>query len=99
MGDGRIPRGARLRLDRRGPYFAAYYCEAVDGAGAPLGPNAWVCVGVARNDSLNPVVYLRCVGKRWRQESETDPDAFMPILANHFVFKKLTITRKSFRNR
>lgn len=93
VGDGRTPRGARLRLDRRGPYFAAYYRDAVDGAGAPLGPHDWVCVGVARNDSLNPVVYLRCVGKRWRQESETNPDEFMPILANHFVFKKLTITR------
>jgi hypothetical protein len=45
------------------------------------------------------VLYLRCVGKRWRQESETNPDEFMPILANHFVFKKLTITRISFRNR
>ena len=99
VGDGHTPRGARLRLDRRGPYFAAYYRDAVDGAGAPLGPNAWVCVGVARNDSLNPVVYLRCVGKRWRQESEANPDEFVPILANHFVFKELTITRKSFRNR
>jgi glycerophosphoryl diester phosphodiesterase len=93
VGDGRTPRGARLRLDRRGPYFAAYYRDAVDGTGAPLGPNDWVCVGVVRNDSLNPVTYLRCVGKRWRQESETHPDEFMPILANHFVFKKLTITR------
>ena len=78
VGDGHTPRGARLRLDRRGPYFAAYYRDAVDGTGAPLGPNAWVCVGVARNDSLNPVVYLRCVGKRWRQESEADPDEFVP---------------------
>lgn len=99
VGDGRTPRGARLRLDRRGPYFAAYYRDAVDGAGTALGPHDWVCVGVVRNDSLNPVLYLRCVGKRWRQESETNPDEFMPILANHFVFKKLTITRKSFQNR
>jgi glycerophosphoryl diester phosphodiesterase len=93
VGDGRAPRGARLRLDRRGAYFAAYYRDAVDSAGAPLGPNDWVCVGVVRNDSLNPVLYLRCAGKRWRQESETNPDEYMPILANHFTFKNLTITR------
>lgn len=99
VGDGRNPRGAWLRLDRRGPYFAAYYRDAVDSAGAAIGPKAWVCVGVVRNDSLNPVVYLRCVGKRWRQELETDPTKFAPILPNHFLFKRLTITRPSFRHR
>ncbi len=86
VGDGKKPRGGRLRLDRRGPFFAAYYRNAVD---AP----DWVCVGVARNDSLNPVIYLRCVGKRWRQENELKPSEFMPIVANHITFKHLTLRR------
>ncbi|MGH8884669.1 MAG: glycerophosphodiester phosphodiesterase [Egibacteraceae bacterium] len=86
VGDGKTPRGGRLRLDRRGPYFAAYYRNDVD---AP----DWVCVGVARNDTLNPVVYLRCAGKRWRQERESNPLEFLPIVANHIVFKNLTVRR------
>jgi hypothetical protein len=88
VGDGKNALAARLRLERRGPYFSAYYRNQVD---AP----DWVCVGVVRNDSLNPVVYLRCVGKRWRQEVESDPSQFVPIVANHFIFKNLTITRFS----
>jgi glycerophosphoryl diester phosphodiesterase len=88
VGDGKRPRSGRLRLDRRGPYFAAYYRNAVD---AP----DWVCVGVARNDSINPVGYLRCVGKRWRQESEADPSVFLPIVPNHIVFTQLSIRRFS----
>ncbi len=86
VGDGKTPRGGRLRLDRRGPYFAAYYRNEVD---AP----DWVCVGVVRNDSLNPVVYLRCAGKRWRQENEKNPAEFLPIVPNHIIFKNLTIQR------
>ena len=69
VGDGKTPRAARLRLERRGPFFAAYYRNDVDA-------RDWVCVGTVRNDSLNPVVYLRCVGKRWRQEKEDDPTQF-----------------------
>jgi hypothetical protein len=38
-------------------------------------------------------VYLRCVGKRWRQEDEANPSVFMPIVPNHFVFTNLKITR------
>jgi glycerophosphoryl diester phosphodiesterase len=85
VGDGDTPRGGRLRLERRGPYFSAYYRNDVD---AP----DWVCVGVTRNDSLNPVVYLRCAGKRWRQEREDGP-GYSPILANEFIFRNLLITR------
>jgi len=95
VGDGKA-RGAKLRLERRGPYFAAFMREAVDASEASLGPNEWVCVGVARNDSLNPVVYLRCVGKRWRQENEANPSEYMPILANHFTFRRVTIRRHFF---
>jgi hypothetical protein len=84
-GNGKALSG-RLRLERRGSHFAAYYRNDTD---AP----DWVCVGIARNDSLNPHVYLRCVGKRWRQEREDDPSKFYPILENEFVFKNLTITR------
>jgi hypothetical protein len=91
VGDGKLPRGARLRLERRGPYFAAYYKTPIDADGNILDPKDWVCVGVVRNDSLNPVVYLRCVGKRWRQEQEDDPKKFKAIPPNHFTFKNLTI--------
>jgi hypothetical protein len=86
VGDGKTPRAARLRLERRGAYFAAYYRNAIDA-------KDWVCCGVTRNHSLNPVVYLRCVGKRWRQESAANPNEYMPILANHFVFRNLHIER------
>jgi glycerophosphoryl diester phosphodiesterase len=86
VGDGKTPRAARMRLERRGSYFTAYYRNAVDAID-------WVCCGVARNESLNPVAYLRCVGKRWRQESESDPSVFVPIIPNHFVFRNLRIER------
>ncbi len=86
VGDGKTPRAARLRLDRRGPFFAAYYRNAVD---AP----DWVCVGTTRNDSMNSAVYLRCAGKRWRQEDERDPTKFLPVVPNHFVFRQLAIRR------
>ena len=76
--------GGRLRLERRGPFFSAYYRNETDA-------HDWVCVGVARNDSLNPCVYLRCVAKRWRQENEAKPDEFMPIVPNHYIFKNLKI--------
>jgi glycerophosphoryl diester phosphodiesterase len=95
VGDGKTPRGARLRLERRGAFFSAYYRNPIDEQGNPLEPRDWVCVGIVRNDSLNPVVYLRCVGKRWRQEDENNPSEFMPIIPNHFIFKNLTVTRFS----
>lgn len=85
VGDGNAL-GGRLRLERRGSHFAAYYRNAVD---AP----DWVCVGVARNETMNRTVYLRCVGKRWRQENPDDPSQYMPILPNKFVFRNLVINR------
>lgn len=85
VGDG-VAKAGRLRLERRGPYFSAYYRNDVD---AP----DWVCAGATRNDSMNSVVYLRCVGKRWRQEKESDPSQFEPIIPNHFTFKNLVVTR------
>jgi glycerophosphoryl diester phosphodiesterase len=93
IGDGKTPRGAEMRLERRGAFFAAYYRRPVDENNQPLEPRDWVCVGVTRNDSLNPVIYLRCVGKRWLQEKEDRPFEFMPIIPNHFIFKSLTVTR------
>jgi hypothetical protein len=92
VGDGRTARGARMRLERRGPYFAAYYRNPVDAKGNALHPRDWVCVGVVRNDSLNPTLYLRCVGKRWRQEKADDPTQHEPIIANKFTFRDLRIT-------
>jgi glycerophosphoryl diester phosphodiesterase len=85
-GDGRVLSG-RLRLERRGPYFSAYYRNDADATD-------WVCVGVARNDSLNPTVFLRCAGKRWRQEVDAEhPDEFFPVVPNHIVFRDLSILR------
>lgn len=91
IGDGRTPRGARLRLERRGSWFAGYYRAPVDEAGNNLAPRDWVCVGVARNESLNRTVHLRCVGKRWRQEKASDPTQHEPILANRFTYRNLKI--------
>ncbi|MCC3775541.1 glycerophosphodiester phosphodiesterase family protein [Streptomyces sp. UNOB3_S3] len=84
VGDGRVL-AARLRLERRGGYFAAYTRNDVDA-------HDWVCVGTVRNDSLNETVHLRCSGKRWRQEDAADPTRFVPIPANEFVFRDLRIT-------
>jgi hypothetical protein len=84
--DGVTPLGARLRLERRGPYFSAYYKGASDA-------QDWVCVGNVRNESMNRVVYLRCVAKRWRQEDENDPSQFLPIIPNRYVFRNLKVTR------
>ncbi|MFH8617581.1 glycerophosphodiester phosphodiesterase family protein [Streptomyces sp. NPDC017979] len=84
VGDGRVL-AARLRLERRGPYFAAYTRNDADA-------HDWVCVGTVRNDSMNETVHLRCSGKRWRQEDAADPTRFVPIQANEFVFRDLRIT-------
>ena len=87
VGDGKLLR-ARLRLERRGAYWSAWQ-RRTDRRGA----RDWVCVGAVRNDSLNPRVYLRCAGKRWRQENTAKPDEWMPVVANHFTFRDLTIVR------
>jgi glycerophosphoryl diester phosphodiesterase len=85
VGDGTALAG-RLRLERRGPYFSAYYRNDND---AP----DWVCVGVARNDSLNERVFLRCAGKRWRQELEDDPTKYHPVVPVSFTFRDFEVTR------
>lgn len=86
VGDGATPRAGRLRLERRGEYFSAYYRNSVDALD-------WVCCGTTRNHSLNPVVFLRCVGKRWRQEDEANPSRFLPVIPNKFEFRNLSIMR------
>lgn len=83
-GDGKAL-AARLRLERRGSWFSAYYRND--------DTSDWVCVGVARNDSLNSRVFLRCAGKRWRQEREDDPQQYYPVVPVEFVFRNLTVTR------
>lgn len=85
VGDGRLTCGT-LRLERRGAWFAAYYRNGQDATD-------WVCVGTTRNESMNPVVHLRCVAKRWRQERSDDPSRFHPVVANHYVFRNLRIDR------
>jgi len=87
VGDGKLLR-ARLRLERRGAYWSAWQ-RRIDKHGA----RDWVCVGAVRNESLNPRVYLRCAGKRWRQENTERPSEWMPVVANHFTFRDLTIVR------
>ncbi len=84
-GDGTTKMGS-LRLERRGPYFASYYKDEQN-------PD-WVCVGVCRNDSMNRRVFIRCAGKRWRQENE-DPNAtspYFPIVENHIIFKNFNVS-------
>lgn len=92
VSEGRTPHGGRLRLERRGAFHAAYYRDPVDAQDNPVSPRDWVCVGVIANESLNRTVHLRCVGKRWRQEKESDPSQYEPILPNHFTFRDLRIT-------
>jgi glycerophosphoryl diester phosphodiesterase len=84
LGDGTTLRG-RFRLERRGPYFSAYYKDEQN--------LDWVCAGVCRNDSMNPRLFIRCAGKRWRQEADTTAASgpFFPIIANHFVFKNFVV--------
>lgn len=97
VGNGKALSG-RLRLERRGPYFAAYYRNDALGPGTVPEETTtglatdWVCCGVVRNDSMSPRVYLRCVGKRWRQEKEDDPHQYYPIVPVEFVFKNLKVT-------
>jgi hypothetical protein len=91
VGDGVTPRGARMRVERRGAYFAAYYRMPVDARGGRLPPNGWVCVGVVRNDSLNRTIYARCVGKRWRQEKADNPSEHEPIIPNRFTFRDFSV--------
>lgn len=82
-GNGHTKTGS-FRLERRGPYFAAYYKDEEN--------SDWVCCGAARNDSLNSRVYIRCAGKRWRQESGSGiPGEYFPIPANHIVFKNFIV--------
>lgn len=80
-GNGKSMRG-RLRLDRAGAWFSAYYRDD--------GNPDWVCLGSCRNESMNRRVYLRCATKRWRQERPDGP-GFMPIPENSVVFRNLTI--------
>jgi hypothetical protein len=87
FGDGNLLRG-RVRLQRRGSYWSAWVRLPHE-----RGHRAWVCVGAVRNDSMNDTVFLRCAGKRWRQESSSDPEVWRPVVGNRFVFRDFTITR------
>jgi hypothetical protein len=41
---------------------------------------------------LNSRVYIRCAGKRWRQESGSGvAGEFFPIPTNHFIFKDFIV--------
>lgn len=93
VGDGRLPRGAQLRLERRGAIFSAYYRNPVGADSEQLSPRDWVCVGVIRNESMNRTVFLRCAAKRWRQEREDDTTKFHEIVANKYTFMRLSILR------
>jgi glycerophosphoryl diester phosphodiesterase len=84
-GDGLVLTG-RLGLERRGSYFSAYYRNEADA-------KDWVCVGAVCNESMNERVFVRCAGKRWRQETDADPSKYWPIVPNKFVFRNLSVTR------
>ncbi len=97
VGNGKAMSG-RLRLERRGPFFSALYRNQEPANDAPAEATAglatdWVCAGVVRNESLNPHVFLRCAGKRWRQEREDDPHAYHPIVPVEFVFGNFEVRR------
>lgn len=79
-GDGTSLAGD-LRLERRGAYFSAYYRNAAT--------PGWICVGVTRNESLNSRVFLRCAGKRWRQERSGG--GWYDIIANRWLFSRLDV--------
>lgn len=85
VGDGSVLSG-RLRLERRNSYFSVYYRNAAD---VP----DWVCAGAICNQSMNLRVFLRCAGKRWRQERTDDPSQFYPVVANRFLFRNLTVVK------
>jgi len=87
FGDGKELTG-RMRLDRRGVHWAAFYRPKVLSGAAD-----WICVGAVRNESLNSVVYLRLAGKRWRQENPANPSEYMPVIPNHFTFRNFKLTR------
>jgi len=85
VGDGQTAQAGRLRLERRGAYFSAYYkndTEAPD----------WVCVGAQMNTALNESVFLRCVAKRWRQVSSAKDRDYEPVQPNEIIFENLKIT-------
>lgn len=56
-------------------------------------PRDWVCVGAVRNDSRNRRIYLGCAGKRWCQENATHLSEWVPVVANRFVGRDLSIAR------
>ena len=86
VGNGWDAKSGRLKIERRGHYFSAYYRNTTDAG-------EWACVGVVRNESMNNTVFIRCAGKRWRQENPENPDQYMSIVPNHFIFKNLKITK------
>jgi glycerophosphoryl diester phosphodiesterase len=92
-GNGQKPMAGRIRLERRGPYFSAYYRNEVD---AP----DWICVGAVRNTSMNDVVHLRCAAKRWLQENDDESEkqgktVYYDVQANRFTFRNLVIRKFS----
>ena len=78
VGDGRLL-DITLRLERRGAYFAAYFKPLSESD-----PRDWICSGVVRNDSLNPRIFLRFVGKRWQTTG-------YPVCPNHFTISRIRV--------
>jgi hypothetical protein len=85
VGNGTTKAG-RFRIERRGAYFASYYQDTEN--------PGWVCSGTCRNDSMNARIFIRCCGKRWRQEtSPPDPkQPFSPVVPNRFTFANIVIS-------
>jgi hypothetical protein len=81
-GDGRIV-SVKLRLERRGPFFAAYFRPFYS-----EDPVDWVCSGVVRNDSLNARVFLRYAGKRWRKGTS-------PVVPNRFLISRVVVNLRT----
>jgi hypothetical protein len=76
----------KLRLQKRGSFFAAYYSPKGN-----IDEMKWMCVGTVRNDSVIDNPYLRCSGKRWQKADPNNLGKYLPVVANHYTFQNLLI--------
>jgi hypothetical protein len=84
-GDGK-PLTGRMRLDRRGCDWAAFYRPA--GLHAPTD---WICVGACRNGrSMTSSTSAWPASGGVRRTAR--PDQFVPVIPNHFVFRNFNLT-------
>ena len=82
VGDGKTPRARAAAAGAARAFSPPTIATTIDAARLGL------LSASRRNESLNPTVYLRCVGKRWRQENRgRTRTSSCRSSANHFVFR------------